>query len=102
MNLESRTSFAEEIDHIYSLYPLKKGSYAGKLVLKKYITNNDKYLEVLRGVMGYASYVQSSGTKFIKHFSTFCNQRCWLDYLDESVNNSHNVDLSQIKITRVK
>ena len=78
---ESRKDLETEFNELWSLYPRKIGK---QNALKSYITarqNGSTYQEVKDGILAYAEYIKKNktGEKYIKHGSTWFNQKGWLD-----------------------
>lgn len=69
------------LDQIYSVYPKKKGKAVGYQKLKKYITSEKKFQEVLEGARNYAKEckVKKIDQQYITLFSTWVNQQRWKD-----------------------
>lgn len=80
----------EEFDKLWEYYPNKKGKDQAK---NKYISarkNGTTYEEVAQGLKNYLNYIKSENIepKFIKHGSTWFNQKSWND--DYKVTSSCN------------
>lgn len=73
---------SENIEQIYKIYPLKRGGWMGKQKLSKIIKTEKQYLEVLIAVGNFAEWCKKTNCQFIPHFSTFVNQRRWVDFID--------------------
>ena len=78
---ESRKDLETEFNDLWALYPRKIGK---QNALKSYITarqNGSTYQEVKDGILAYAEYIKKNktGEKYIKHGSTWFNQKGWLD-----------------------
>ncbi len=87
---ELQLQFEKEFEKLWEHYPNKKGKEQAKnkylLARKQGIT----YEEVAQGLKNYLNYIKSENieTKFIKHGSTWFNQKCWND--DYKITNSSN------------
>ena len=73
--------FDEEFEKIWQYYPNKKGKEEAR---KKYIIarkNGTSYDDVVNGLKNYIAYIKSENIKekYIKHGSTWFNQKCWND-----------------------
>ena len=71
----------KEFDKLWEYYPNKKGKDQAK---NKYISarkNGTTYEEVAQGLKNYLNYIKSENIepKFIKHGSTWFNQKSWND-----------------------
>lgn len=73
--------FNEEFEKLWQHYPNKKGKEEAR---KKYLLarkNGTTYEEVANGLKNYITYIKSENIeeKYIKHGSTWFNQKCWND-----------------------
>lgn len=70
-----------EIEKIYDAYPKKAGKKIGIEKLKKIVTTQQIFDEILQGATNYAKYCtqQKIEKQYIKQFSTWVNQECWND-----------------------
>lgn len=73
--------YSKEFDKLWEHYPNKKGKEEAK---KKYISarkDGTTYEEVASGLKKYIEYCKAENieTKYIKHGSTWFNQKCWND-----------------------
>ena len=73
--------FENEFEKIWEYYPNKKGKDQAK---NKYISarkNGTTYEEVVQGLKNYLNYIKAENveSKYIKHGSTWFNQKCWND-----------------------
>jgi hypothetical protein len=75
-----------DFDRIYELYPRRIGKKTGIERLKKTITTIEKYELLESAVRHYASEMQNTEEKFIKHFSSWVS--CWHDWIPEGVTTS--------------
>lgn len=71
------------IEEIYKLYPRKEGKARGIKKLRTAIKSKETLDKFKRAVINYADYCAAKGTeeKFIKQFSTFCNED-WKDWIE--------------------
>lgn len=98
-NNELKKQYEEEFEKLWSHYPNKKGKDQAK---NKYILARKQgttYEEIAQGLKNYINYIklEKVDSKFIKHGSTWFNQKCWND--DYSTNKSVKVD-SQMEILK--
>jgi hypothetical protein len=72
---------AFDLELIYSEYPKKVGKAKGIEKLKSLKMDEDKFNLILQGCKNYKSYVLKNNieVKYIKQFSSWVNQECWLD-----------------------
>lgn len=91
--------YEKEFDKLWEYYPNKKGKDQAK---KKYINARKQgttYEDVALGLKAYLKYIQHENTekKYIKHGSTWFNQKCWKDdYNIDSNANSKNDEQMEI------
>ena len=91
----------EEFEKLWTYYPNKKGKDQAK---NKYIfarKNGTTYEEVAQGLKNYLNYIKSENIepKFIKHGSTWFNQKSWND--DYKVTSSCNKKIdSQMELLK--
>ena len=73
--------YNEEFEKLWQYYPKKQGKEDAR---KKYIIarkNGTTYEEIANGLRNYITYIKSENIeeKYIKHGSTWFNQKCWND-----------------------
>jgi hypothetical protein len=88
--------FIDQLELAYKEYPNKTGKQSGlKKISKEIKTENDLKL-FSQAVRNYAAKMRSEKTekKFIKHFSTFCNE-VWRDYVDLDVPQTNEEKLAE-------
>lgn len=91
----------EEFEKLWTYYPNKKGKDQAK---NKYISarkNGTTYEEVAQGLKNYLNYIKAENIeiKFIKHGSTWFNQKSWND--DYKVTSSCNKKIdSQMELLK--
>lgn len=83
---ESKTKAKEEqlkedFEKLWELYPNKKGKAAAFKAYKKAIKDGVTNKEIQTGIVAYKKQIAINHTEkqYIKHGSTFFNQRCWED-----------------------
>lgn len=78
-----------DIEKIYNAYPKKAGKKNGMEKLKKIVTTQQIFDEILQGAEKYAKYCEQNKTEkqFIKQFSSWVNQECWQD--DYEIKNNY-------------
>lgn len=84
-------------EEVWSIYPNKKGRETARKAYEKALKDGCSHEDILAGTQAYACYVQANGTdpKFIKHGSTFFNQRSWQDdWTVSQATNGYGVDMS--------
>lgn len=77
----SKTDLEKEFEKLWEYYPNKKGKEQAKtkyLLARKHGTT---YETIAQGLKNYINYIKSENIeeKFIKHGSTWFNQKCWND-----------------------
>ena len=82
-NKEDKKDIEQEFLELWKLYPNKKGKATAFLSYKR-LRKKDKdlYSKVKHGIEAYAEEEKKKGTQaqYIKHGSTFFNQKIWEDY----------------------
>ena len=77
-------SYSDEFEQLWKIYPKKIDKKQG---YKSFKAANKKHSfeMILIGVKGYANYIKRNGTetKFVKHASTFFNNECYLEYVEQ-------------------
>ena len=86
---EIEEQYTNEFNKLWEYYPNKKGKDQAK---SKYISarkNGTTYEEVANGLKNYLNYIkiEKIENKYIKHGSTWFNQKCWLDDYKITQNN---------------
>lgn len=87
---ELLTKYEKEFDKLWEYYPNKKGKDQART---KYISvrkSGTTYEEVAQGLKNYLKYIKAEKIedKYIKHGSTWFNQKCWND--DYKTSNTSN------------
>lgn len=85
---EEETSIEEEFESLWSIYPNKRGK---TVAMRKYSLARKQgatYEEVRQGLEHYIEYCKSKNIQkeFIKHGSTWFNQKCWDDDYEDNQN----------------
>lgn len=93
--------FEEEFEKLWSVYPNKKGKEEARKKYISYRKNGTSYEEVASGLKKYIEYckVEIKETKYIKHGSTWFNQKCWNDEYVITNNSNKKVD-NQMEILK--
>lgn len=76
-----------DFERIYELFPRRIGKKTGIERLRKTITTIEKYELLESAVRHYASEMQHTEEKYIKHFSSWVS--CWMDWIPEGVTTSN-------------
>ena len=97
---EGKKNIEEEFEELWSIYPNKKGK---TVAMQKYSLARKQgatYEEVRQGLEHYIKYCETIDQKFIKHGSTWFNQKGWMDEYAETCNTpewfNKNVEKEQI------
>lgn len=97
---EEEKDFKKEFEELWSIYPNKKGK---TVAMQKYSLARKQgatYEEVRQGLEHYIKYCETIDQKFIKHGSTWFNQKGWMDEYAETCNTpewfNKNVEKEQI------
>lgn len=77
-----------EFDYLWKLYPNKQGKNDAKQKYFKFRKSGIQYQDVLNGLNKYLKYIQLKKIpiQYIKHGSTWFNQKCWEDEYETSNN----------------
>lgn len=75
-----------DFDEVWKIYPKKQGKEAAKKAYIKARKAGTSKLEIIAGLTRYKMFIQANNTadRYIKHGSTWFNQKCWED--DYSIN----------------
>lgn len=76
-----KTQLREEFEQLWSIYPNKQGKQKAYKAYEKAIQEGETFEKVMQGLQGYIFYIEQQGTEqqYVKHGSTWFNQRCWND-----------------------
>lgn len=84
-------SYSEEFENLWKTYPKKIDKKQG---YKSFKAANKKHSFeiIMSGVKGYADHIKRNGTetKFVKHASTFFNNECYLEYVEQPKSSESN------------
>lgn len=82
----SLKEFENDFEEVWKAYPKKQGKEAAKKAYIKARKAGTSNLEIIKGLTQYKLFIQANNTadKYIKHGSTWFNQKCWED--DYSIN----------------
>lgn len=85
-NTENNNTAIADFEKLWAIYPNKKGKSAALKAYEKAIKEGTTYADIERGILAYKAQIarEKTETRFIKHGSTFFNQRAWLDDYDTS------------------
>lgn len=83
MKLKSKVDIDNEFEELWRLYPNKLGKAKAKEYYEKARKSGTTYDEVKRGIERYLAYCMREDWYRPKHGSTWFNQQCWLDEIDE-------------------
>lgn len=90
--------YIDEFSELWKLYPQKIGK---DKALKSYVQarkSGTTFEEVKKGIEQYIEYSGNQEAKYIKHGSTWFNQKCWQDiYLAESTSKDVSFDLAEFE-----
>lgn len=80
-NTRNNNNYQSEFEKVWSLYPRKMGKQDA---LKAFIKARKEGIDVETiesGIRSYTEHIKANNTeeRFIKHGSTYFNQRCWYD-----------------------
>ncbi|WP_243198151.1 DNA replication protein [Weissella diestrammenae] len=76
-----KIGFSEDFEKLWEMYPNKKGKSVAQKAFNKAIKDGDTVEQIRAGIEAYKAYIKAEGTPvmYIKHGSTFFNQRSWND-----------------------
>ena len=71
----------KEFEYLWKMYPNKQGKNDAKQKYLKYRKSGVQYQNILNGLNKYLNYIQQEKIpiQYIKHGSTWFNQKCWED-----------------------
>ena len=86
--------YEQQFDEIWKLYPNKKGKATALKSFTKAIKEGISANVIKQGVINYVNYIEIEHIKpqYIKHGSTWFNQRCWDDDYETKQNNPNWFD----------
>lgn len=85
-NTKNNNTANADFEKLWAIYPNKKGKPAALKAYEKAVKDGATFAEIERGILAYKAQIarEKTETRFIKHGSTFFNQRAWLDDYDSS------------------
>lgn len=97
----NKKTFEKEFDELWNLYPIKRGR---SVAIQKYLLARKQgatYEEVRQGLESYIKYCADNRitAQYIKHGSTWFNQKCWKDNYEnipkqnENKSNSKKIEI---------
>ena len=101
---DSKSAYESEFDTIWKLYPRKEGkSNACKAYIKARKDGETKE-SILDGLNRYLTQIKAEETpaKFIKHGSTWFNQRCWHDEYRNELDEINENRPDYLKILKIE
>ena len=71
----------KDFEEVWAAYPKKQGKEAAKKAYIKARKEGTSHLEIVAGLTQYRMFINANNTseKYIKHGSTWFNQKCWQD-----------------------
>jgi hypothetical protein len=80
-SINKKEIYKEKFEDIWKLYPNKKGKTNAYKSFTKAIKDGVSLDTIKQGVINYVNYIELENVKpqYIKHGSTWFNQRCWED-----------------------
>ena len=71
----------KDFEEVWAAYPKKQGKEAAKKAYIKARKEGTSHLEIVAGLSQYRMFINANNTseKYIKHGSTWFNQKCWED-----------------------
>ena len=86
---EQPETIEEEFEILWIAYPRRRGKDIAFKYYKKTRKKGVSYEIIKQGLEGYLDYLEENKVdeKFIKHGSTWFNQKAWLDFIDEDIDD---------------
>jgi len=84
----------KDFEEVWKIYPKKQGKEAAKKAYIKARKAGVSKLDIVTGLLKYKDFIKANRTedRYIKHGSTWFNQKCWDDdyspVINDAVNNS--------------
>jgi len=87
-NTNNKEIYKESFERLWKLYPNKKGKESAYKSFVKAMKDGVQLEEIEDGIEKYITYIETKGVKpeYIKHGSTWFNQKCWEDDYDIETN----------------
>jgi hypothetical protein len=92
--------FDPRLLEVYRLFPRKEGRTKGLLKLKKQIVTLGQYEKLLAAVKSYAAKMSGKEAEFVKHFSTWADEKCWVDDVPTAQESESN-DVARARLARL-
>ncbi|MGD9276284.1 MAG: hypothetical protein PVJ67_03875 [Candidatus Pacearchaeota archaeon] len=94
--LKNNSEFIAKFDKFYAVYPLHKSKEGALKAFAQINPDNDLLDKILIGVENYKQEIifMNIDKKYIKHPSTWLNQKCWLDEIDLTQQQSQQKKLT--------
>lgn len=78
-NKNNDNIYTAEFEKLWQKYPNKKGKTEALKAYIKARKQGEDYSVIEKGIETYAEYCKGKDKQYIKHGSTYFNQRCWTD-----------------------
>lgn len=104
INADSKSAYESEFDTIWKLYPRKEGKSTAYKAYVKARKDGETKESILDGLNRYLTQIKAEGTpaKFIKHGSTWFNQRCWHDEYRNELDEINENRSDYLKILKIE
>jgi hypothetical protein len=91
---DSKSAYESEFDSIWKLYPRKEGKSNAYKAYVKARKDGETKESILDGLNRYLTQIKAENTptQYIKHGSTWFNQRCWHDEYPSQTSPEKPVD----------
>lgn len=104
INADSESAYESEFDSIWKLYPRKEGKSNAYKSYVKARKDGETKESILDGLNRYLTQIKAEETpaKFIKHGSTWFNQRCWHDEYCNELDEINENRPDYLKILKIE
>jgi hypothetical protein len=80
----------KDFEEVWKIYPKKQGKENAKRAYIKARKAGTSKLDIISGLLRYIEFIKANRTedRYIKHGSTWFNQKCWDDEYSPAINNA--------------
>lgn len=88
----SLSDLEKDFEEVWKIYPKKQGKENAKKAYIKARKAGTSNCEIVAGLLRYIDFIKTNRTedRYIKHGSTWFNQKCWDDEYSPAINNAVN------------
>jgi len=104
INADSESAYESEFDSIWKLYPRKEGKSNAYKSYVKARKDGETKESILDGLNRYLTQIKAENTptQYIKHGSTWFNQRCWHDEYRNELDEINENRPDYLKILKIE